>query len=97
MKTAAAFMAAAGAAATLSAGALVEFRECPKCDKRIRIDLAADKAYVNLSRLEGADALAAVFPDDPLKGDFALFGYGVDNARGGGCAYPSRRRSILLR
>ena len=33
----------------------VEFRECPKCDKRIRIDLAANKAYVNLSRLEGAD------------------------------------------
>ena len=33
----------------------VEFRECPKCDKRIRVDLAAGKAYVNLSRLEGAD------------------------------------------
>ena len=32
----------------------VEFRECPKCDKRIRIDLGANKAYVNLSRLEGA-------------------------------------------
>ena len=42
----------------LSAGAAdprVEFRDCPKCDKRIRIDLAAGKAYVNLSRLEGAD------------------------------------------
>ena len=24
------------------------------------------------------DALAEVFPDDPLRGDFALFGYGVD-------------------
>ena len=33
----------------------VEFRECPKCDKRIKIDLAANKAYVNLSRMEGAD------------------------------------------
>ena len=33
----------------------VEFRDCPKCDKRVRIDLAAGKAYVNLSRLEGAD------------------------------------------
>ena len=31
----------------------VEFRECPKCDKRIRIDLAAGKAYVNLSKLDG--------------------------------------------
>lgn len=32
----------------------VEFRECPKCDKRIKIDLSANKAYVNLSRMEGA-------------------------------------------
>ena len=24
-------------------------------------------------------ALAQVFPDDPLRGDFALFGYGVDH------------------
>ena len=31
----------------------VEYRECPKCDKRIRVDLAAGKAYVNLSKLEG--------------------------------------------
>ena len=31
----------------------VEFRECPKCDKRIRIDLEEGKAYVNLSRLDG--------------------------------------------
>ena len=23
--------------------------------------------------------MAEVFPDDPLKGDFALFGYGVNN------------------
>ena len=33
----------------------VEYRDCPKCDKRIRVDLAAGKAYVNLSRLAGAD------------------------------------------
>lgn len=39
----------------------VEFRTCPKCDNRIRVDLAAGKAYVNLSRTEGSDkaALAA--------------------------------------
>ena len=39
----------------------VEFRECPKCDKRIRIDLGAGRAYVNLARLEGAcrEAVAA--------------------------------------
>ena len=45
---------AAMAAMAANADARVEFRECPKCDKRIRIDLAAGKAYVNLSRLEGA-------------------------------------------
>ena len=28
------------------------------------------------------EAMAQVFPDDPLKGDFALFGYGVDIERG---------------
>ena len=36
----------------------VEFRNCPKCEKRIRIDLAEGKAYVNESRLEGADRAA---------------------------------------
>ncbi|MBR0066883.1 MAG: hypothetical protein IJQ00_04745, partial [Kiritimatiellae bacterium] len=48
------FLAAAVAAGTHAADFRVEFRECPKCDKRIRIDLAAGKAYVNLCRLEGA-------------------------------------------
>ena len=42
-------------ACAVAADSRVEFRECPKCDKRIRIDLAANKAYVNLSRLDGAD------------------------------------------
>ena len=39
----------------------MEFRECPKCDKRIRIDLGENKAYVNLARLEGdcREAMAA--------------------------------------
>ena len=30
---------------------------------------------------EITDALREVFPDDPLLGDFALFGYGVTSAR----------------
>ena len=49
------------AAVAVTADTRVEFRDCPKCDKRIRIDLAAGKAYVNLSRLEGAsrDEVAA--------------------------------------
>ena len=52
----------AGIMASLAcADARVEFRDCPKCDKRFRIDLAAGKAYVNISRLEGAsrEAVAA--------------------------------------
>jgi len=44
--------------AAYAAPADVEFRDCPKCTKRIRIDLDAGKAYVNLSRLEGADRAA---------------------------------------
>ena len=38
---------------SLSVFSGVEFRECPKCDKRIKVDLAEGKAYVNLSRLDG--------------------------------------------
>ena len=55
------FLVAALAATTHAADSRVEFRDCPKCDKRIRIDLAAGKAYVNPSRLEGAsrDEVAA--------------------------------------
>lgn len=30
-------------------------------------------------------ALAEVFPDDPLRGDFALFGYGVNHKANGKC------------
>jgi len=29
------------------------------------------------------DAVRAVFPDDPLKADFALFGYGIHTQRHG--------------
>ena len=46
---------AEGAPDVSRADGRVEYRDCPKCDKRIRVDLAAGKAYVNLSRLEGAD------------------------------------------
>ena len=55
------FLAVVVAATAHAADSRVEFRECPKCDKRIRIDLAAGKAYVNLCRLEGAsrDEVAA--------------------------------------
>ena len=52
---AAAALAVLSPSASFCAGGRVEYRDCPKCDKRIRVDLAAGKAYVNLSRLEGAD------------------------------------------
>ena len=67
MVAAAAGVLAAGLGRAEPAGAAwekdgrVEFRECPKCDKRIRIDLGENKAYVNLARLEGGcrEAMAA--------------------------------------
>lgn len=37
----------------VAASSQVEFRECPKCPNRIRVDMDAGKAYVNLSRLDG--------------------------------------------
>ena len=40
--------------------------------------LASPTASMSAARRLTA-ALAEVFPDDPLKGDFALFGYGVNH------------------
>ena len=37
-----------------SAWGSVEFRDCPKCDKEIRVSPDARKAFVNLSRMDGA-------------------------------------------
>lgn len=31
--------------------------------------------------IEITDRFAEIFPDDPTKGDFALFGYGVNNGK----------------
>ena len=36
-------------------------------------------------------ALAHVFPDDPLRGDFALFGYGVNHSAQNGNQHTQRR------
>lgn len=33
-----------------------------------------------VTAMEITDAFREIWPDDPVKGDFALFGYGVDNA-----------------
>ena len=51
-------VAGAGAIAALSASAAdirVEFRDCPKCERRFRVDLSAGKAYVNASRVAEKD------------------------------------------
>ena len=82
------FCAAAAAAAFMAFNGFagVEFRECPKCDRRIRVSPDAKTAYVNLSRLDGASkkaraaraekllALAKPLPDTgvkrPLQGIF---------------------------
>ncbi len=33
-----------------------------------------------LTAMQITDAFREIFPDDPVKGDFALFGYGIDHA-----------------
>ena len=43
------------AAAVSAADATVEFRSCPKCECRFRLDLAANRAYVNTSRVAEKD------------------------------------------
>ena len=40
--------AAFAALSSMAADSRVEFRDCPKCDKRIKVDLAANKAYVTM-------------------------------------------------
>ena len=75
------FCAAAAAAAFMAFNGFagVEFRECPKCDRRIRVSPDAKTAYVNLSRLDGVSkkaraaraekllALAKPLPDTGVK------------------------------
>ena len=45
----------------------------------IRLGLINSKTTSMSTALRLSERLAEVFPDDPLKGDFALFGYGVNN------------------
>lgn len=44
------------------------------------LGLTARKSKDLLTATEITDAFRDIFPDDPVKGDFALFGYGVSNA-----------------
>ncbi|MBR5102641.1 MAG: TIGR02757 family protein [Muribaculaceae bacterium] len=44
-----------------------------------RLGLIGSKTASMSTAIKLTSTLATVFPDDPLKGDFALFGYGVNN------------------
>lgn len=46
-----------------------------------RLGLLNSRSASMSSALKLTARMKEVFPDDPLKGDFALFGYGVDTAR----------------
>lgn len=43
-----------------------------------RLGLIHSKSTTMAAAIKLTDRLREMFPDDPLKGDFALFGYGVD-------------------
>lgn len=43
-----------------------------------RLGLIHGKSTTMAAAIKLTDRLREIFPDDPLKGDFALFGYGVD-------------------
>ena len=45
----------------------------------VRLGLLHSKSASMSSARRLTDSLAAIFPGDPLKGDFALFGYGVNH------------------
>ena len=45
----------------------------------MRLGLLSSSSASMSSALRLTSAMSEVFPDDPLKGDFALFGYGVNN------------------
>ena len=44
-----------------------------------RLQLLTSKTASMSAAIKLTQSLAEVFPDDPLRGDFALFGYGVNN------------------
>ena len=47
-------------------------------NQSLRLGLLTSKTASMTTARNLTRSLAAVFPDDPLRGDFALFGYGVD-------------------
>ena len=49
-------------------------------DEAVALGLTKRKPKDLATALQITDAFREIWPDDPVKGDFALFGYGVDNA-----------------
>lgn len=47
----------------------------------IRLGLTTRRTSDLRTAIEITDRFAEIFPDDPTKGDFALFGYGVNNGK----------------
>lgn len=45
----------------------------------IRLGLLTSRSTTMVAALRLTESLAHIFPDDPLKGDFALFGYGINH------------------
>ena len=46
-----------------------------------RLGLLKSKTATMATAMKLTESLRALFPEDPLKGDFALFGVGVDEAK----------------
>lgn len=49
-------------------------------DEAVALGLTKRKPKDFKTALQITDAFREIWPEDPVKGDFALFGYGVDNA-----------------
>jgi len=47
----------------------------------VRLGLLSSKTATMTTARRLSDALSEIFPDDPTKGDFALFGYGVNTQK----------------
>lgn len=47
----------------------------------IRLGLLTSKSTSMSNALRLSKKLSEIFPDDPIKGDFALFGIGIDNSK----------------
>ena len=49
-------------------------------NKAMRLGLLNSRNATMSTAIKLTESLAKIFPDDPLRGDFALFGYGVNNS-----------------